>query len=236
MEAPFRWPRFVRNLHRWLALIVGAQLVVWSLTGFYMVAVHIGYIHGDHLVRAEAAIPADPAELIAPFEVVRRYPEAGRVELTYLFRHPAWRVDEPSGAFLVNARTGERLPPLGRAEIHRRALEIYTGKEPIASIALLEETPREIGGRKPPIWRVTFAHWNEPTLYISPTTGALLTRRHQLWRVFDIAWMLHIMDYEGRENVNNLLLRVVTVAAAALALSGAWLLFWSFPRRQRKRA
>lgn len=234
MQSSIRWPRFVRKLHKWLALFVGAQLVVWTLTGFYMVAVHIDYIHGDHLVRTEPAIAADPAELVAPSEVVRRYPEADRVELAHLFRRPAWRVEGPSGAFLVDARTGERLPPLGEAEIRRRALEIYTGKEPIASVRLLGEAPREIGGRKPPIWRVTFDHWNEPTLYISPATGALLTRRHELWRVFDIAWMLHIMDYEERENVNNLLLRLATAAAAILALSGAWLLFWSFPRRKRR--
>lgn len=236
MSASFRWPRFVRKLHKWLALFVGAQLVVWTVTGFYMVVVHIDYIHGDHLVRPDPTIRTEAAKLIPPAEIVRRHPETIQVSLRYLFGQPVWRVDQEGGALLVDARTGERVPDLAESAIRRRAREIYSGDEPIASVQLLEESPREIGGRKPPIWRVTFDHWNEPTLYISPGTGELLTRRHELWRVFDIAWMLHIMDYEERENVNNLLLRVATAAGAVLAISGAWLLLWSFPRRRRRPA
>jgi hypothetical protein len=48
--------------------------------------------------------------------------------------------------------------------------------------------------------------------------------------------MLHIMDYQTRDNVNNPLLRVVTWAAVLMALSGAWLLVYSFPRRKRRKA
>lgn len=236
MQAPFRWPRFVRKLHKWLALFVGAQLVVWTITGFYMVAVHIDYIHGDHLVRPEAIVRTDPAELITPAEVVRLHPGTRRVELGHLFGRPVWRVDREDGPLLIDAQTGESRPALGEAEIRRRARELYTGHEAIASAQLLDEAPREIGARNPPIWRVTFDHWNEPTLYLSPATGELLTRRHELWRVFDLAWMLHIMDYDERENVNNLLLRITTAAGAVLALSGAWLLLWSFPRRKRRAA
>ena len=52
--------------------------------------------------------------------------------------------------------------------------------------------------------------------------------------VFDFFWMLHIMDYDERENVNNLLLRGMTLLALVTALSGAWLLFFAFPRKRRK--
>jgi hypothetical protein len=48
--------------------------------------------------------------------------------------------------------------------------------------------------------------------------------------------MLHIMDYDERTDVNNPLLRVATWSAFAMALSGAWLLIWSFQRRKRKKA
>ena len=40
-----------RSLHKWLALFVGLQLLVWAVTGFYMVAVDLDFIHGDPLVR-----------------------------------------------------------------------------------------------------------------------------------------------------------------------------------------
>src|SRR3546814_10368328 len=81
--------------------------------------------------------------------------------------------------------------------------------------------------RKPPFWQVEFEGWNRPTLYLSPSTGELISRRHTLWRVFDFVWMLHIMDYDERTDVNNPLLRIATWSAFAMAISGACLLIWS---------
>jgi hypothetical protein len=63
-----------------------------------------------------------------------------------------------------------------------------------------------------------------------------VSRRHELWRIFDFLWMLHIMDYETRDNVNNWLLRGFTLLAFTTALSGTWLLWFAFPRRRRKEA
>ena len=75
----------------------------------------------------------------------------------------------------------------------------------------------------------------KPTLYISPYSGELLSRRHDLWRGFDFFWMLHIMDYETRDNMNNALLKVATWMMVAMSLSGVWLLIFSFRRKRRVR-
>ena len=40
-----------RTLHKWLGLFLGLQLVLWMLSGFYMVVVDLDFIHGDPLVR-----------------------------------------------------------------------------------------------------------------------------------------------------------------------------------------
>ena len=94
----------------------------------------------------------------------------------------------------------------------------------------------EMQSRKPPYWQVEFKGWNRPTLYISPTTGELICRRHNLWRIFDFAWMLHIMDYSERTNVNNPLAPRRNLERVLMALTGAWLLLWSFPRKKKKKA
>lgn len=75
----------------------------------------------------------------------------------------------------------------------------------------------------------------KPTLYISPMTGELVAKRHDLWRTFDFVWMLHIMDYEERTDMNNTLLRVATWMAVATSATGGWLLLYSFRRRRRAR-
>ncbi|HVL29538.1 MAG TPA: hypothetical protein VM326_02310, partial [Sphingomicrobium sp.] len=149
---------------------------------------------------------------------------------------PAYVVTGEAGERVVDASNGQSLAPPSEAEIRAIARSTYTGSEPIASTALITQIPGEIRGRKPPLWRVEFDHWNKPTLYFSPATGELLTRRHELWRIFDFVWMLHIMDYDTRDNVNNLLLRVATWGAVLMALSGAWLLIYAFPRKKKKAA
>ena len=232
---PFRVPVFARKAHKWLGLFVGVQVVVWSLSGLYMTAVHIDIIHGDHLVRSTPQRGVDAAELVDPISLVARKQASG-VRLVWLRGRPAYGLESEKGDVLVDARTGAVVAAPTPAEIRSIARSLYTGGEPIASARLISEIPGEIRGRKPPLWRVEFAQWNKPTFYLSPVTGELVSRRHELWRVFDFVWMLHIMDYDERENVNNPLLRAFTWGAVTLALSGVWLLFYAFPRRKRKAA
>lgn len=230
-----RWPLTARRTHKWLALFVGLQVMLWTVTGFYMVAVHIDIIHGDHLVRASKAATYDLTRLSPPAALLGHYPGAREVRLQRLLGRPVWRVDDGGGGILYDALSGKRLPPPSRQEVERIARATFSGSTDIVSLRLLATAPQEIQARKPPFWQVEFAGWNRPTLYISATTGELLSRRHLLWRIFDFAWMLHIMDYEDRSNVNNPLLRIATWSAVAMALSGAWLLLWSFPKRRQRR-
>jgi len=231
-----RWPLVARRIHKWLALLVAVQVVLWTATGLYMTAVHIDIIHGDHLVRPADARPFDLSALVDPAKLIAAMPDARTIRLQRLADRPVYAVGMPDGTILVDAVTGERLPPPSEAAIRAEARRRYAGDERIASIALLDEVPAEIRGRSAPVWRVEFEGWNKPTLYFSAATGELLTRRHELWRIFDFAWMLHIMDYEARENVNNPLLQVMSWAAVVMALSGGWLLVYSFSRRNRARA
>ncbi|PAX06477.1 PepSY domain-containing protein [Sphingomonas lenta] len=233
--AGIRWPLVARRIHKWLALLVGLQVVLWTITGFYMVAVHIDIIHGDHLVRAAAPATYKLADLSPPAALLAEHPGAREIRLQRLLDRPVWRVDTAQEAILHDAASGQRLPPLSPEEVKRIARAIYAGSANIVSTRLLTTAPLEMQTRKPPFWQVEFAGWNRPTLYISATTGELLARRHLLWRIFDFAWMMHIMDYEERSDVNNPLLRIATWSAVAMAVSGAWLLLWSFPKGRRKR-
>lgn len=225
----------VRRLHKWLALVVGAQALIWTLTGLYMTAISIDVIHGDHFIRTLEARAFDLAPLAETGPIVEAVPGAAAVRLTRLLGRPVYVVERAGRQALFDAVSGARLAPPTEATIRAVARSRYTGVEPIARVERLDNVPAEIRGRAAPVWRVEFDHWNRPTLYLSPETGELLTRRHELWRVFDIAWMLHIMDYEARENINNPLLRAATLAAALMTLTGAALLIWSFPGRRRRR-
>src|SRR3546814_16302027 len=65
-------------------------------------------------------------------------------------------------------------------------------------------------------------------LYVSGQDGRVLERRNDTWRIFDFVWMLHIMDYTGRQDFNNPLVIMADSGGQWLALSGVWLLVTSF--------
>jgi uncharacterized iron-regulated membrane protein len=221
-----------RKTHKWLGLFVGLQVVIWSLTGLYMTAVHIDIIHGDHFIRAAPSTPVDLSHLRDPILLAAQRGADG-ARMTLVRNRPVYVLATELGEQVVDAASGQPVPAPNETEIRSTAKFTYTGSGGIASAALINDIPGEIRGRKPPLWRVEFDHWNKPTLYFSPTTGELVTRRHELWRVFDFFWMLHVMGYEDRDNVNNGFLRVFTWGAVLMALSGAWLLFYSFHRKKK---
>ena len=109
----------------------------------------------------------------------------------------------------------------------------HVGEGSIRGVEWVTKAPSEVGTRPVPLWAVHYEEAGDTTLYFSPHTGELVARRHNLWRVFDFVWMLHIMDYETRDDVNNTLLRIASITGVMFALSGAWLLLYSFKRRKQ---
>ena len=198
-----------------------------------MTAVHIDIIHGDHFIRHDDPRPTTAAGLASPGAVASAA-DADSVKLSGHLERPAYIAKTEAGDLLFDAESGQRLAPPTREQIQQLAQKSFTGSDRLVRLSLITDIPGEIRGRKPPLWRADFGGWNKPTLYLSPATGELVSRRHELWRIFDFVWMLHIMDYDERENVNNWLLRGFTWLAFATALSGAWLLWFAFPRRRRK--
>ena len=230
-----RFNVIARKTHKWLGLFVGLQVVVWSLSGLYMTAVHIDIIHGDHLVRPAPQRNVDISRLLDPIALAATNGADG-ARLALVRDRPAYVLPAETSEKAIDATNGAPIAPLSETEIRSIAKRTYTGSEAIASAKLITEIPGEIRGRTPPLWRVDFDQWNKPTLYFSPATGELVTRRHELWRVFDFVWMFHIMDFDERENVNNPLLRVFTWGALLIVLSGAWMLLYAFPRKKKKKA
>jgi uncharacterized iron-regulated membrane protein len=228
-----------RSLHKWLALFVGLQLLVWAVTGFFMVAVDLDFIHGDSLVRNLRTPVANAKAALPVAELTGRYPEVTFFSLHSLpvLSTPVYELTAAGRKVLVDAASGQQLSPLSGGVIRQLARSYYAGTGQLSAVTLLErEVPMEVRGRAPPLWRVDFDDWLQTTLYLHPDTGALVTRRHRLWRWYDFQWMLHIMDYGEREAPTGAVPRIATVLGAVTVLSGVWLLYFSFwrPRAARR--
>lgn len=229
-----RWPLWVRRIHKWLSLAVGIQALLWMLGGLYMVAVPIDIVHGDHLARSEREPLSPAAPRIAPAALAAGYPGMSGFAFKRLGGREVVEIRQGKQVLLADAASGAALAPLTRAEVEALARAAYLGDGRIRAVDWLASAPREVGARPAPLWAVHFDDAAATTLYYSPYSGELLTRRGALWRWFDLAWMLHIMDYEEREDVNNALLRTSAAIGFVLSLSGAWLLvLWLRRKAQR---
>ena len=229
-----RLPALARTTHKWLALIIAIQAVFWTLSGLYMSVIHIDIIHGDRLVRTPQASAIPLAGLIEPGHLIHLAAGLKSARLETQLGRPVYVVDAAGGKALVDAKTGARLSPIDEAGARARAKALFAEAGEVVSAELLTQAkPIELQSRTLPLWRVEFEGTWRPTFYISPFTGELVARRHDLWRAYDFVWMLHIMDYENRTDVNNVLIRVATWMAFVTSLTGAWLLLYSFRRRRR---
>jgi uncharacterized iron-regulated membrane protein len=226
--------RLSRTLHKWIALIVCIQALLWVVSGFYMVVVDLDFIHGDSLVRNLATPPPRDRPRLAIQELRGRYAGIEQLRIKGLpgFAVPLYELTVDGETVLVDGATGRQLSPLAAPAIDSLARQYYAGTGALERLTLLtSDAPSEIQTRPLPLWRADFDDRFATSLYIHPASGELVTRRHRFWRWFDFLWMLHIMDYESRENVNNTLLRVATGLGVALALSGLWLVYFRFLRR-----
>jgi uncharacterized iron-regulated membrane protein len=71
-----------------------------------------------------------------------------------------------------------------------------------------------------PAYRIEMEHASDTVIYVSANRGLVTARRNDQWRIFDFFWMLHTMDYKGRDNFNNWLLKAVSVFGFGTVISG----------------
>ena len=225
-----------RKYHKWLMLFVGAQLLVWSITGAYMVVMDIHYIHGDSLVKTEKQT-IDSEDVKYSFQqLLSDHSEAKDVELGMLLNQPVYRFNDGKQKVLLSAFDGRKLSPIDETLAISIAQNKYTNtKALVTHVQLITvNPPRELSGRHLPVWRIDFDDFATPSFYISANSGQLVTKRHSYWRVFDWMFAFHVMDYIDEEADNKLLL-FFTVLAFIASIFGLVLTYNRLMPQQSKR-
>ena len=91
-----------------------------------------------------------------------------------------------------------------------------------------------VRGRTLPAWQVKLTDVDNTHVYVDQATGTVASRQNDAWRQFDFFWMLHTMDYSGRDNFNTPWLIGFSVLGL-LSVSSGWDI-WVFRfARARKR-
>lgn len=214
--------RVVHVAHRWLGLLLAAQVMLWMASGVIMSWFPIEQVRGETAAAIEAPPALSAARYFPPDGVIAGFPGATDVRLKIWLGRPVYVVSGASGRALVDAASGEILSPLGE-DLARQAAEAdYRGQGTLERLVLTNNPSAEYRGPAP-VWRADFSDADETRLYVSPQTGEVLARRNRVWRLYDFFWMLHIMDYEAREDFNNPLIRAFSATGFLFALTGLFL-------------
>ena len=233
-----------RTLHKWLMLFLGLQFVIWSVTGTYMVFMHIDYIHGDSLIsNPQTKINPDKLQYSLA-KLLQTYPEAEQISVGKLMQQDVYRFSIPAinttiittQQVMLNAQTGERLSPLNQTAAIALAQYYYLGNEAITKVSLLNDNPPfELSARHLPAWRINFDHFSAPSLYISADSGLVVGKRHAFWRLFDWMFRFHVMDYGDAEEIDNQLLFWIALISTLAAVSGLTLTYFRVLRRTKNK-
>jgi len=217
------------RLHKWLALIIGAQLLIWFASGALMSFWPIDEIHGNHLVdrKTVEALPAGLA-LVDPATYLGRS-GADRVTLRMLNGRAVAEVARGSDMKLFDAATGEALPPVDAQVAAAVARRAWIGPE-VGAPATSKVTATSPEYRGPlPAWRVAFADPDKTSVFVAAQTGQIAAVRTANWRLFDFFWGLHIMNWTERDDFNTWWLLAFAIGGLVLGLAGTVLLVIRWP-------
>ena len=190
----------IRRLHIWAGIILAVQVVLWMASGVIMTWFAIDTVRGEHLTSHHVRQELPAQTFVAPGGLIARTDGALSVTLREFRARPVYEVETLSERILFDAQSGEQLSPLPEEIARELAERDYIGDGEITNLQLMSETPPEYRGALP-VWRAEFDDGIKTRLYISPQTGEIVSRRNQIWRIFDFFWMLHIMDYDERDNI-----------------------------------
>ncbi len=216
---------FSIRLHKWAALVVGIQLFLWVAGGLVMSLSDIDEVHGDLTKAAIEPKPLRWEHVVAVGGIVHQISAPiAELSLSTGFFGPQYRLTDTSGVVHhFDARTGEPLSAIDASQALEIAEANYSGDGAGRAPLRVSQNSTEYHGRLP-AWRVDFDDRAATTLYVAVDNGDVVTRRNRIWRIYDFAWMLHIMDYRERTDFNHPLLIWASALAFLVALSGLYLI------------
>ena len=194
--------KLTRNFHRYLSIFVSIQLLLWTVSGIYFAYNKIELVRGE-----QYRLPKDI-----------EYRIFDRLGLTLI------ETNKDGKKSYQTYPERESIEPLTKQE----ALLITSQKttlNPIEAILIKDVKPGSEYRGSLPAYKVKTDTKDKINVYVGYMTGDISSIRSDSWRIWDLMWSLHIMDYKERDNINNILLKVLSILALVTSISGITLFF-----------
>ena len=209
----------VRNTHKYLSFFISLQLLIWTVSGIYFAFNKIELVRGEkYFVQKSYTMDLSEVDLklsnVKSLRLLKRLDEtivvaSKGLDNSYLDRN-GQPVEKLTGneASLIVARKTSLVPT--------NVTEITTPKK-----------GSEYRGRALPLYKVLSkdSEENEISVYLNAYSGEIVAIRSLSWRLWDQMWGLHIMDWQERDNINNMLLKLFSILALLSSITGLLLFF-----------
>ena len=209
----------VRNIHKYLSFLISIQLLLWTVSGIYFAFNKIENVRGEQY-REEPNFNVDFSKLNFQIDGARNIRVIDRMDQEILV------VDGIYGREYLNFE-GKDVEQLKEEEAKALSAK-QTSLIPERVDLITENTiGSEYRGRALPIYRVKSVNeaGESINVYLNVYTGEVEAVRSNQWRIWDLMWGFHIMDWETREDIDNLLLKIFSILALISSITGVLLFF-----------
>jgi hypothetical protein len=209
----------VRNTHKYLSFFISLQLFLWTISGIYFAFNKIELVRGEQY-RLTESFPINFDEVKFSRSDVQQLKAINRLGEII---------------FVVSGNQGiEYLDPFGTPinKLNKNEVfEIVSSSSTLKPIDLEEITESSKGsefrGRDLPLYKVTSLNDKDKkiNLYLNVFSGEITAVRSLQWRIWDLMWGFHIMDWQTRDKINNIFLQIFSILALVSSISGIMLFF-----------
>ena len=209
----------VRNTHKYLSFFISLQLFLWTISGIYFAFNKIELVRGEQY-REQTSFSVDLSKINFEVEDISTLSFANRLnERVVVIRDTQGKKYFDFDGNLIDKISFED------------ALKVVKTKTNLSPLTVEEVTEAkkraEYRGRDLPIYRVvsTNKQNEEINVYVNPYSGDISAVRSTQWRIWDLLWGFHIMDWQDRDNIGNIFLKIFSVLALLSAITGIVLFF-----------
>ncbi len=209
----------IRKIHKYLSLFISLQLLLWTASGIYFAYNKIENVRGEQY-REQTSFSVDLSKINFEVEDISTLSFANRLnERVVVIRDTQGKKYFDFDGNLIDKISFEE------------ALKVVKTKTNLSPLSVEEVTEAkkraEYRGRDLPIYRVvsTNKQNEEINVYVNPYSGDISAVRSTQWRIWDLLWGFHIMDWQDRDNIGNIFLKIFSVLALLSAITGIVLFF-----------
>ena len=209
----------VRNTHKYLSFFISVQLLLWTVSGIYFAFNKIELVRGEQY-RLTESFPINFNEVKFSRSDVQQVKAINRLGEIFFV------VSGSKGTEYLDS-FGTPVNKLNKSEI----FEIVSSSSTLKPINLEEITESSKGsefrGRNLPLYKVTSLNDKDKkiNLYLNVFSGEITAVRSLQWRIWDLMWGFHIMDWQTRDKINNIFLQIFSILALVSSISGIMLFF-----------